>query len=34
MTITPDTKDWTRVLQRPCPECDLYDVTGRRAGPT
>ncbi len=21
MTITPDTKDWTWVLQRPCPEC-------------
>ena len=23
MTITPDTKDWTWVLQRPCPECGL-----------
>ena len=23
MTITPDTKDWTWVLARPCPECDL-----------
>ncbi|MGH8968409.1 MAG: DinB family protein [Actinomycetes bacterium] len=21
MDITPDTKDWTWVLQRPCPEC-------------
>lgn len=21
--ITPDTKDWTWVLQRPCPECGL-----------
>src|ERR1700683_741425 len=21
MTIVPDTKDWTWVLQRPCPEC-------------
>lgn len=21
MTITPDTKNWTWVLQRPCPEC-------------
>ena len=21
MTITPDNKDWTWVLQRPCPEC-------------
>jgi hypothetical protein len=23
MTISPDTKDWTWVLQRPCPECGL-----------
>ena len=23
VTITPDTKDWTWVLQRPCPECGL-----------
>jgi hypothetical protein len=23
MTIAPDTKDWTWVLQRPCPECGL-----------
>jgi DinB superfamily len=28
MTITPDTKDWTWVLERPCPECgfDTRDV--------
>jgi hypothetical protein len=25
-TIQPDTKDWTWVLERPCPECGL-DVT-------
>ena len=23
MTIAPDTKDWTWVLRRPCPECGL-----------
>jgi hypothetical protein len=23
MTIEPDTKDWTWVLQRPCPDCGL-----------
>jgi hypothetical protein len=23
VTIIPDTKDWTWVLQRPCPECGL-----------
>ena len=23
MTIQPDTKDWTWVLKRPCPECGL-----------
>lgn len=23
MTIAPDAKDWTWVLQRPCPECGL-----------
>jgi hypothetical protein len=23
MTIVPDTKDWTWVLRRPCPECGL-----------
>lgn len=32
MTIEPDTKDWTWVLRRPCPECGLdtrsVDVTG------
>lgn len=27
MTITPDTKDWTWVLERPCAECG-YDATG------
>jgi len=29
MTITPDTKDWTWVLERPCPECcfDTHGVT-------
>ena len=30
-TITPDTKDWTWVLERPCPECGFeaaaHDVT-------
>lgn len=31
MTITPDTKDWTWVLNRPCPECgfDSRTITGR-----
>jgi hypothetical protein len=23
VTIVPDTKDWTWVLDRPCPECGL-----------
>jgi hypothetical protein len=23
VTIVPDAKDWTWVLQRPCPECGL-----------
>ena len=23
MAITPDTKDWTWVLERPCPDCGL-----------
>ncbi len=40
MTIAPDTKDWTWVLERPCPECGLVasevgraDVAARlRAG--
>jgi len=27
MTITPDTKDWTWVLERPCPECG-FDTQG------
>ncbi len=27
MTIVPDTKDWTWVLQRPCPECG-FDTQG------
>ncbi|ASN51814.1 DinB family protein [Sinomonas sp. R1AF57] len=36
MAITPDTKDWTWVLERPCPECGFdpdeltpQDVAGR-----
>lgn len=27
MTIVPDTKDWTWVLQRPCPECGFDAAT-------
>ena len=27
MTIEPDTKDWTWVLDRPCPECG-FDAPG------
>ena len=27
MTIVPDTKDWTWVLRRPCPECG-FDTQG------
>ena len=27
MTIIPDTKDWTWVLRRPCPEC-AFDTQG------
>ena len=27
MGITPDTKDWTWVLERPCPECG-FDTQG------
>ena len=27
MTITPDTKDWTWVLERTCPECG-FDTQG------
>ena len=26
MSITPDTKDWTWVLERPCPECGFESV--------
>ena len=26
MAITPETKDWTWVLERPCPRCG-YDTT-------
>lgn len=29
MSITPDTKDWTWVLERPCPECG-FDATALR----
>ena len=29
MPITPDTKDWTWVLQRPCPECG-FDAAAHR----
>ena len=25
--ITPDTKDWTWVLERPCPECGFDPAT-------
>jgi len=31
MAITPDTKDWTWVLQRRCPECGYDSVTVTRA---
>jgi hypothetical protein len=27
MTITPDTKDWTWVLTRPCPDCGFDGTT-------
>lgn len=30
VTITPDTKDWTWVLDRPCPECG-FDASAARA---
>ena len=37
--ITPDTKDWTWVLERPCPECgfeaaahDVSDLPGAPRG--
>ncbi len=32
MTIEPDTKDWTWVLQRPCPECGLDTQSFARSG--
>jgi hypothetical protein len=28
--ITPDTKDWTWVLERPCPECGFDPATAER----
>jgi hypothetical protein len=28
MSVTPDTKDWTWVLERPCPECG-FDPAGQ-----
>ena len=31
MTIVPDTKNWTWVLQRPCPECGLDAQSFARA---
>jgi len=30
MTITPDTKNWTWVLERPCPECGFESATVAR----
>lgn len=30
MPITPDTKDWTWVLERPCPECGFDTRSVRR----
>jgi hypothetical protein len=32
VTIVPDAKDWTWVLQRPCPECGLDTQSFPRAG--
>jgi hypothetical protein len=32
VTIIPDTKDWTWVLRRPCPECGLDTSSVTRAG--
>ena len=32
MTITPDTKDWTWVLERPCPDCGFDASAIDRAG--
>jgi hypothetical protein len=36
MPIAPDTKDWTWVLERPCPECgfDARDHPRESIGPT
>ena len=31
MTIEPDSKDWTWVLERPCPQCE-YDAAAVRPG--
>jgi DinB superfamily len=31
MTITPDDKDWTWVLQRPCPDCGFVAAKVRAA---
>ena len=31
MPITPDAKDWTWVLERPCPECGFDASSTRRA---
>jgi hypothetical protein len=31
MAITPDTKNWTWVVERPCPECSFDASTVRRA---
>ena len=35
MAIVPDDKDWTWVVQRPCPECgyDAAGVTHERVAP-
>jgi hypothetical protein len=31
MPITPDTKDWTWVLERPCPECGFASAAVERS---
>jgi hypothetical protein len=33
MSIEPDTKDWTWVLERPCPECGFDSAVDRSALP-
>lgn len=35
MTVTPDTKDWTWVLTRPCPECGFaaHELARDEIGP-